>query len=361
MAQSKKQILLQALHQAGFLRLLIASQRNMVTILMLHGVTDPLAPSAWKPLRPQLTTKQLSYALSILAQYYKFVSLPEAAEMLAGTRPLVPNSLALTFDDGYRNNLAFALPILRQFKAPATIFLSTGNVTEQKPFWFDRLDYAVQSMSKSSLSRHGIPEIKEIDFSTREALTHSFLTFIRKSRKTSTHDTAMRSAMKNLTDRMEQFSGHGLSDIFTNDPWSGVLTWAEIQQAAPEVHFGSHGVDHPQLGLIPLDIAKRELIESREAIEFYTGTPCRYLAYPNGSFNKNVISLAKTCKYSAAVTTISGLNQSKEEMLTLRRFAFPQIDEPAGILAAVAGLSSQWKKLRTTRHDPHSGNNREIQ
>ncbi|MBV5327352.1 MAG: polysaccharide deacetylase family protein, partial [Chlorobium sp.] len=182
-----KQILLQALHQAGFLRLLIASQRNLVTILMLHGVTDPSAPSAWKPLRPQLTTKQLSHALTILAQYYKFVSLPEAAEMLSGIRPLEPNSMALTFDDGYRNNLTFALPILRQFKAPATIFLSTGNVEEQKPFWFDRLDYAIQSMSKSSLSHHGIPEIKEIDFSTRESLTQSFLTFIRKSRKTSTN------------------------------------------------------------------------------------------------------------------------------------------------------------------------------
>ena len=348
------------MHNTRILRLLIASQRNEITILMLHGVIDPTVFAAWKPLRPQLTTEQLSHALTVLSQYYHFVSLPEAVEMLAGTKPLVPNSLALTFDDGYRNNLTFALPILRQFKASATIFLSTGNVTEQKPFWFDRLDYAVQSMNNKSLSRHGIPEIEKIDFSTRETLLRSFLTFIRKSRRNATNDMAMRSAMTNLTDRIEQYSGHGLSDIFTNDPWSGILTWSEIQQAASEVHFGSHGVDHPQLGLLPLDKARQELIESREAIEFHTGMPCRHLAYPNGSFNKDTISLVKACNYYSAVTTISGLNRSREKMLTLRRFAFPHTDKPAGILAAVSGLSSQWNNLRNALHNPHSGNNKGI-
>ncbi|MBV5327351.1 MAG: polysaccharide deacetylase family protein [Chlorobium sp.] len=127
------------------------------------------------------------------------------------------------------------------------------------------------------------------------------------------------------------------------------------------MHFGSHGVNHPQLAIIPLDTARQELIESREAIEFYTGVPRRYLAYPNGSFNQNVISLAKTCKYSSAVTTISGLNKPKDEMLTLRRFAFPQIEEPAAILAAASGLSSQWNKLRTAIHNPNSCYNKEIQ
>lgn len=327
---------------------------------MLHGVIDPAVPSAWKPLRPQLTTEQLSQALSVLSQYYQFISLPDAVEMLAGTRPLIPNSLVLTFDDGYRNNLTFALPILHQFKAPATIFLSTNNVTKQQPFWFDRLDYAVQSMNNDTVSRHGIPELEEIDFSTRETLSRSFITFIRKSRKSCTDDRAMRSAMANLTERMEQCSGHGLSEIYADDSWSGILTWDEVRQAASEVHFGSHGVDHPQLALIPLDKAKKELIESRQAIEFYTGTPCSHLSYPNGAFNNDVISLAKTCKYSSAVTTIPGLNHLRDEMLTLRRFAFPRTDLPATILAAVSGLTNQWNKLHTATHYPYPGNYKEI-
>jgi peptidoglycan/xylan/chitin deacetylase (PgdA/CDA1 family) len=348
MVQTKKQLLLQALHRAGLLQLFLASQRNKVTILMLHGVIDPAIPSSWKPLRPQLTTEQLSKTLTILSQYYRFVSLPDAVDMINGTRPLQSNSLVLTFDDGYRNNLTFALPILRQFKVPATIFLCTSNVTEQKPFWFDRLDYAVQSMNSDSVFRHEIPELEEIDFSTRETLNHTFLAFIRKEKKRYPTDIALRVAMANLTERMEQRSGHGLSEIFADDPWSGILTWDEIQQATSEVHFGSHGVNHSQLGMIPLDSARQELIVSREAIEFHTKIPCQHLAYPNGSFNNDLIALVKTCKYSSAVTTMSGCNQPGAEIFSLRRMAFPRHTSPAEILSVTTGLSTFWHKTRNT-------------
>jgi peptidoglycan/xylan/chitin deacetylase (PgdA/CDA1 family) len=345
MNHSKKQLLLQTLYESGMLRLLIYSQQHKVTILMLHGVINPNIPSAWKPLRPQLTTEQLSQALSILSRYYQFISLKEASEMLSGTRPMLSNSLVLTFDDGYRNNLTFALPILRQFKAPATIFLCTGNVTEQKPFWFDRLDYAVQSMNKDTVSRHKIDELKQIDFSTREALSRSFLTFLCKEKKRYTTDVTLRAAMANLSERMEQQSGHGLSEIFADDPWSGILSWKEIQQVASEVDFGSHGVNHVQLGLIPLNAAKQELIISRETIEFYTSFTCRHLAYPNGSYNDEIITLAKNCHYSSAVTTNYGLNTYRESLLALRRLPFPRTHSSAGVISAASGLTTQLLKI----------------
>jgi peptidoglycan/xylan/chitin deacetylase (PgdA/CDA1 family) len=341
MTRSKKQLLLQALHWAGFLRLVITSQRNKITILMLHGVMDTTVPSAWVPLRSQLTTEQLSQALKVLSQYYNFISLTEATEMLAGMRPLIPNGLVLTFDDGYRNNLSFALPILRQFKIPATIFLSTGNVTEQKPFWFDRLDYAVQLIDNNSVPRQGMPELAEMDFSNRETLRHSFITFIRKEKQNYPTDVAMHSSINNLAERIEQYPGHGLSEIFPNDPWSGILTWNEIQQAASDVDFGSHGVNHFQLSLISPNMAKKELIKSREAIEFHTGCPCRHLAYPNGSFNDDVISQATACNYSSAVTTIPGSNKKGDNILKLRRLSFPNFTTAAGVLTAVSGLSNK--------------------
>lgn len=343
-----KHLLLQFLHELGLSRLFVASQRNKVSILMLHGVTDPAAPAAWKPLRPQLTPEQLARTLSVLSQYFRFVSLPEATEMLAGTRPLVPNSLALTFDDGYRNNLIFAIPVLRRFNAPATIFLSTGNVTDQRPFWFDRLDYAIQSVCNDAVSHCKIPELSEIDYSTRDALTRSFITFIRKEKQRYDTDAAMRSAMADLAERVEQYSGHGLAEVFANDPWSGVLTWDEVRQAAPEVHFGSHGVDHPLLSLVSPAVARQELIASRESIEFHTGRPCVHLAYPNGAFNSEVVSLVRDCKYSSAVTTIPGLNRPGDEMFTLRRIAFPGKPSHAGIIAVASGLSTQWQKVSKT-------------
>jgi peptidoglycan/xylan/chitin deacetylase (PgdA/CDA1 family) len=314
---------------------------------MLHGVTDPTAQAAWKPLRPQSTPEQLARTLSILAKYYQFVSLPEAVEMLAGIRPLVVNSLALTFDDGYRNNLTFALPILRQFNAPATIFLSTGNVTEQKPFWFDRLDYAVQAISNEAKSYNKIPELIEINFSNRDTLTRSFLTFLNKEAWGYSTDATMRLAMQNLAERIEQHTGHGLAEIFADDPWSGILTWDEVRQASTEVHFGSHCVDHPRLSLISPNEAMQELVDSRKVIEFHTGQPCTHLAYPYGSFNSEVISLAKACHYTSAVTTTPGLNRQGGDLLSLKRISFPRTQSQAGVIATVSGYFTLWQKLRT--------------
>ena len=340
-----KQLLLKFLLGSGLLRLLVTNQRNKITILMLHGVIDTSSAPAWTPLRSRLTTEQLSQTLSVLAQYYNFVSLPEVAEMLSGIRPIVPNSLALTFDDGYRNSLIFAVPVLRKFKAPATIFLCTGNVTEQTPFWFDRLDYAVQSMNDDTISHRGIPELAEIDFSNRERLISSFISFIRKEKKRYQTNTAMCSSINNLIERIEQRSGHGLTKIFADDPFSGVLTWEEVRQIVPDIHYGSHGVNHLQLNITPPYITKQELIRSREAIEFHTGHPCTDLAYPFGSFNDEIISMVKICNYHSAVTTKYGINKQGDNLLTLRRIAFPRTNSPAEIIATVSGLTNQLHKI----------------
>jgi len=64
----------------------------------------------------------------------------EAIEILAGRKAGKPNLAVLTFDDGYRNNITYGLPILTKLNIPATIYVSSGHVKSQKPFWFDRPD-----------------------------------------------------------------------------------------------------------------------------------------------------------------------------------------------------------------------------
>ena len=71
----------------------------------------------------------------------------EAIEILAGRKAGKPNLAVLTFDDGYRNNITYGLPILTKLNIPATIYVSSGHVKSQKPFWFDRLDYVLQQLS----------------------------------------------------------------------------------------------------------------------------------------------------------------------------------------------------------------------
>jgi peptidoglycan/xylan/chitin deacetylase (PgdA/CDA1 family) len=346
MAVSKKNIISNFLYHSGILRFLVACQSNKIPILMLHGVVDPKVPSPWKPLRPRLTTGKLRQTLRILSRYYTFISLPAAIQMLNGEIPPQPRSLVLTFDDGYRNNILCAMRVLRQFKAPAAIFLITHNITEQKPLWFDRLDFAVQAIGEHASFPTEITELAELDFSDRNALSRSFITFIRRTKGQFNNDIAMRNFVSNLTDRLEQASGHGLEEIYSDDPYSAMLTWEEVRNADTDVHFASHGVNHLQLGLVSTEIARHELSASQEAIEYYTGQPCRHLAYPNGSFTADVISLAKECNYISAVTTIQGLNKPGNELLKLQRLSFPHAHSPAADIAAALGLTYRWQIIK---------------
>lgn len=344
MIPSSKKLVLHLLHATGMLRLLVKMQQYQITILMLHGVTDPEAPSEWKPLRPHLTTSQLENTLSILANYYRFISLDEASDILTGRRPHVPNALVLTFDDGYRNNLTHAMPILRRFDAPATIFLSTCNVTEQQPFWFDRLDYAIQSIEDSNFLIQDYPALRMLDFTSRNSMKYSFLSFIRNEKKRHASNTALRSSILTLTERIEQHSGHSLLDVFENDPWSKVMTCEEVAHAPNDVSFGSHGVDHPILGLTSPEESLHQLRTSRDTIESITSKQCRHLAYPNGSYNNTILSMVKKCNYVSAVTTRTGRNKKGENMLTLKRIAFPSASSLPGNIAAVSGITSIWHK-----------------
>ena len=88
--------------------------RKKVTILMLHGVAGDHAEAGWAPLWPRMTPERLDLVLSQLGRHYRFVSIDDAVDMIAGRKPALSNALTLTFDDGYRNNLTEALPVLEK-------------------------------------------------------------------------------------------------------------------------------------------------------------------------------------------------------------------------------------------------------
>ncbi len=313
------------LENLGLIKLLHSWKRNKITILMLHGVMDQsIQQSEWQPLRPFHSPQQLERTLKVLSNYYNFVSLEDATAMLLGKKSITPNSLVLTFDDGYKNSIDFGLPVLRKFNAPATVFISTGYITSQQPFWVDRFDYAVQSFGEKCLDmRLKIQELDSLDFSSRRDLRKSFISFIRQQKQIHTDDLSLLEFIKNITIRIEKLSGKSLLDHYADDPWSRILTWDEVKNNSSRVNFGSHGVDHLRLTRVGEEIALREIFASREIIEFYTGEPCRHFAYPNGDFNTKVANLIRSAGYVSALTTVKGMNSpGASNLCALCRFPF---------------------------------------
>ena len=120
----------------GLDRLIRLRQGRLV--LMYHGVVpddEALADGDWLQVRASEFDAQLAY----LRAHFDVVPLPRLIDDPAPGRR---TKLAITFDDGYANNHAVALPLLERHRLPATIFVCTGFVGTAHLFWWDRLHLA---------------------------------------------------------------------------------------------------------------------------------------------------------------------------------------------------------------------------
>jgi Polysaccharide deacetylase len=322
--------------------------RHHVIILTVHGVMDAGVKTTWVPLRPRLSRGRLDACIGTLSRYYRWVSLPDAVEMLAGRQRMRPYSLVLTFDDGYRNHLAHALPILRRHGVPATFFIATGHIDERKPFWFDRLDYALQQVRLDRLDVQVGAATICLGGGDRATLEASYQRLRDASKALPRDDREMLREMEALAARLEEESGRRLADIFEQDDWSAVLTWEDIEDAAAgDVCIGSHTVDHIRLGVVDAATMAEQLTRSRQAIEAHRGEPCRHFCYPSGSFTRQAADAARACGYESAVTSEEGTNRAGDDVLTLRRIDLPANGSRTELLATVSGLLgalSGWKR-----------------
>jgi peptidoglycan/xylan/chitin deacetylase (PgdA/CDA1 family) len=110
--------------------------REAFAILMYHRVADRVAgvvPPTWN-VSPAQLRGQLS---GLLEMGYTAWPLKRLIEARRQGRPSPPRTFAVTFDDGYENNLTQALPILHELRVPATIFIATRYLDSGQPFPFD--------------------------------------------------------------------------------------------------------------------------------------------------------------------------------------------------------------------------------
>ncbi|MBL3591546.1 MAG: polysaccharide deacetylase family protein [gamma proteobacterium endosymbiont of Lamellibrachia anaximandri] len=297
--------------------------------------------ASWEPLRPQLSPEYLERALELLSRYYDFVTMDEVTAMLEGRLPLKPNCCAFTFDDGYRNNAIHALPKLQKYGAPAVFYIATGHTDEQRPFWVDRLDYALQFADINGKTiRHEDTEIT-IDNSSRHALSKSFAQLRSILKHADMPDIEMRNYFDQLTESLETQSGRNLNQIIKNDPWSSILTWDEVASISHTdgIIVGSHTVNHVRLAQADADTIRKQLIRSKEAIERVTGESCRHFCYPNGSWNQQAVDILKETGYISAVTSDEGINNPGADPFKLKRISISGKKDPLFLLASTCGLS----------------------
>jgi hypothetical protein len=139
---------------SGPLASLAKSYAGLTTILMYHQISpERTPPTGFDPniglcVPVELFEQQVQY----LSRHYRCLSLPQALDGLrAGT--LRQPSVVLTIDDGYRDSLLLALPVLERYRVPATIYVTTGYVQGTASLWWLEYEFICNGSWKARLKR----------------------------------------------------------------------------------------------------------------------------------------------------------------------------------------------------------------
>src|SRR6266481_6419459 len=273
-------------------------------ILTFHRVNDEQ-----DPFLPAMRTSVFAARIAYIARHYRVLTVEDLVERARqGTVPR--NALALTFDDGYRDNLSHAAPILAQHGLPATIFLATGYIGTPDMPWFDHVALAFKLSQRGNIALPGCePLLLETEGDRLTGLERAIAWLKRLP------DEERRREVKRL---LVELQPRG-----PDRPKRAMLTWNEVD-ALRGLGFsvGAHTVTHPILSRVTPERAREEIHGSKDAIERALGVTVGAFAYPNGGpedYTPTTVRLVQECGFRCAVSTRRGLNGPATPPFELRR------------------------------------------
>lgn len=303
--------------------------RRRLSILMFHGIEqEPLSPVCWHVLDVASLRRQLEF----LRRHFTVLPLDEALErMHAGTLP--DRAAVLTFDDGTRNLVTQAAPVLRDLQLPAAVFLSTGPMGSDETLWPDRLWLA--------LARTSATQVDLADWGLR----------VYPLRTDADRGIAYAQAVLRFkdfpdTERMERLDAlvTELGQAADTDPGPfRLLSWDEAHALAADglVALYPHTVTHPILSRCSDEKVDREISDSCRTLERETGQAPTIFAYPNGraqDFDERAKAALRRNGVRWALSTSYGFADSKSDPLALPRVSIGSNLSWAGFQVVVSGL-----------------------
>ena len=209
--------------------------------------------------------------------------------------------VAVTFDDGYRDNLEFAYPVLQKYQVPFTIFVATSFADRVGELWWLALEAVVAQNELIGVRTDG----RENWFEARGAHQKRavFDHIYRYLRQLKSEDE-LRNVVRELASRHRVDMAAFCADL--------CMTWPELATLAadPLVTIGAHTVNHPILSKVSDQAVRAELENSRAVIQAALGVRPQHLAYPVGdrsAAGPREFAIAAELGFKTAVTTRPGV------------------------------------------------------
>ncbi|MCP4650119.1 MAG: polysaccharide deacetylase family protein [PVC group bacterium] len=306
---------------------------NQIVILFTHRIVcseDEIYPLL--KMLEHFNVEEFEQRIKYLSKQYQFISLSQALGYIKSGK-IPEDCIVLTFDDGYRCNYERVLPILKKYRVPATVFVTTDSINDKNILWYDQLNYAVAKTKKTELELWG---------------NKYLLSSVGERKKVYVDMCSRLKAMDNkekiiMLDKILSMLEVDKDKLLEKRL---MLNWEEIKQMQQSglVEIGAHSITHPILTKISSEQAKEEIVKSKQILEEKLGTEVRHFAYPNGDYNAELTHIVRDSGYESACTVNYEEQNNSTKIYALNRKGFT-FEDFRVFTVKIAGITDLYKKI----------------
>jgi len=286
--------------------------RRRLTVLAYHRVADARDPGL-RGFAGNVSASPAAFAeqMDWLARHFEVVSLEDVLAWLDGDAELPDRPALITFDDGYRDNLEIAAPLLAERGLPATLFLTT-DPTDGGPalYW----DLVASLFDDSERDRAELPVLGRREWPSRADRQHTIHDFVYAIKWL--HPDRRAAILDELRTAIESDASDRIPGLY--------LDWDDVRSLSGW-SLGAHTVHHPVLTSVGREEAAGEITDSALRITEETGRQVRALAYPNGlegDYDDGIAAGAQSAGIDLAFTLRPGparLREIRANPMAVRR------------------------------------------
>jgi peptidoglycan/xylan/chitin deacetylase (PgdA/CDA1 family)/glycosyltransferase involved in cell wall biosynthesis/SAM-dependent methyltransferase len=298
-------------------------------ILIYHRVAD----AGSDPFSLCVSPRHFAEQLEVVREQTRAITLQQLSGFLRQRR-IPERSVVITFDDGYVDNLQNARPLLRAQGIPATLFVMTGNLGEQREFWWDEVQriFLEPGVLPESLVLFVQETCHRWELGESARYTNEEYLRYREWRAEDSPPTGRHSLYLTIwrllqlipeTDRRRALDELAALSGSTRPRDSyRCLEPEELMAMAAGglIEIGAHTVTHPALRELPLDTQQWEIVQSKHYLEQILGSPVTSFAYPYGAMSGETAAILGSAGFDRACTTVPRAVRKGTDRYRMPRF-----------------------------------------
>jgi peptidoglycan/xylan/chitin deacetylase (PgdA/CDA1 family) len=330
---------------ASPLRRMVRGLRSVVSsravVLLYHRVGE----GSRCPHALAVTPERFEQQMRAVRAFGEVLSLAELAERIAARR-LPRRAVAITFDDGYADNLLVAKPILERYGVPATVFATTGSIGREREFWWDELQQLLLEPGELPEAlhleldgrRHDWPLGTSARYDEPDADANgTWRMDDSPADDPSRRHRAYRAIYALLWDLSHVRRLAMLDALWTQARRSPVVRAERRAMSDNEIvrlatggliEVGAHTHTHPNLAAQTIEVQRDEVVTSKLRLETILGRPVDSFAYPFGLHTAQTVEVVRQAGFTRACACLWHAVRHESEPLRLTRADLGDLDGP---------------------------------